>query len=300
MTSRESIGAAAKPVVRARRIRFTYPTGSLQRHYVGGDLVMSHLIAHLSATFPEGEDFFVRSVRHFADQVTDPKLKSRVQGFIGQEVTHGREHRALNERLHQMGYPTHRIDRFTRRANEVEERWFSPLTCLAITAAFEHFTAVFAETLLSDDRAQALLGSGEVRSMLLWHAIEESEHRSVAFDVYQAVGGTERRRMWAMRIVGLAFPASIAVYSVPSLLGDRAAYNPVRLFRSLAALRNSPFLSRALVRRVRAYTKRGFHPDDVDNAALLERWTTELFGEQGSLADHLAPWPTTAIEQQSL
>lgn len=199
MIPSESVGADVKPAVRPRRIRFVYPTGPLQRHYVGGDLVMSHLVAHLSATFPEGEGFFVRSVRHFAGQITDPELKSQVKGFIGQEVTHGREHSALNERLHQMGYPTHRIDRFTRRANEVEELWFSPLTCLAITAAFEHFTAVFAETLLSDDRAQALLGSGEVRSMLLWHAIEESEHRSVAFDVYQAVGGTERRRIWAMR-----------------------------------------------------------------------------------------------------
>ena len=84
----------------------------------------------------------------------------------------------------------------------------SPLTCLAITAALEHFTAVFAETLLGDERAQALLGSTEVRSMLLWHAIEESEHRSVAFDVYRAAGGTERRRIAAMRAITVSFSAS--------------------------------------------------------------------------------------------
>lgn len=276
-----------KPAVRARRIRFSYPTGSLERHFVRGDLLMSHIVAHLSATFPEGEDFFIRSVRHFADQVTDPELKSQIQGFIGQEVTHGREHRALNERLHQMGYPSRRIDRGTRMDLAAFERRLSPLTCLAITAALEHFTAVLAETLLTDERAQELLGPSEVRAMLLWHAIEESEHRSVAFDVYQAVGGSERRRIWTMRIIRLTFTLNVAFFATVSLLQDRASYHPVRLFRSLARLRHSPFISRAVLARLRAYTRPGFHPDDIDNTALLEHWTAELFGERGVLTDHL-------------
>ncbi|MFD6397182.1 metal-dependent hydrolase [Nocardia sp. NPDC060249] len=276
-----------KRVVRARRIRFAYPTGTLDRHYVDGDLVMSHVIAYLSSTFPEGEDFFVRSVRRFAGDVTDHELKSQIQGFIGQEVTHGREHRALNERLQDMGYPTRRGDRTTRRILTRYERFFSPLTCLAITAALEHFTAVFAETLLSDKRAQALLGATEVRSMLLWHAIEESEHRAVAFDVYRAAGGTERRRIWAMRGISASFFTAIVINTTLSLLGDRASYNPVRLIRSLAAIPHSPFLTRAVQRRAGAYNERGFHPDDTDNTALLEHWTATLFGEKGTLVDHL-------------
>lgn len=287
MTAGENASAAVKPVVRARRIRFSYPAGALPRHYVDGDLVMSHVVAHLSALFPEGEDFFVRSVRRFADQITDPELTSRVQGFVGQEITHGREHRRLNERLQQMGYPTRQIDRMTHRDFMRFERLLSPLTCLAATAAFEHFTAVLAETLLSDERAQALLGSTEVRSMLLWHAIEESEHRSVAFDVYRSVGGTETRRLWTMRIIRLTFTASVISFSALSLLRDRAAYNPVRLFPSLAALRQSPLLTRAVVHRIRAYSKQGFHPDDTDNTVLVAHWTAALFGEQGSLVDHL-------------
>lgn len=54
--------------MRTRRIRFSYSEGSLQRHFVDRDLVMSHVLAHLSTLFPEDEDFFVRSVRRFADQ----------------------------------------------------------------------------------------------------------------------------------------------------------------------------------------------------------------------------------------
>jgi predicted metal-dependent hydrolase len=279
--------AAAKRIVRTRRIRFDYPTGSLQKHYVDGDLVMSHVVAMLSATFPEGEDFFVRSVRHYADRITDPVLQKQVAGFVGQEVTHGREHRALNERLQQMGYATRRVDRIVKKSLARAERILSPMECLAMTAALEHYTAALAETLLTDERAQALLGSTEVRSMLLWHALEESEHKAVAFDVYRAVGGSEKVRIRVMRMVTFGFLVRVSIFTLISMAGDRSAYNPVRLVRSLLALRHSPFLTREVVQRIRAYNKVGFHPDDNDNSALLEHWTDELFGADGTLADHL-------------
>ena len=279
--------AAAKRIVRTRRIRFDYPQGSLRKHYVDGDLVMSHIVAMLSATFPEGEDFFVRSVRHHSERITDPVLQKQVAGFVGQEVTHGREHRALNERLQEMGFATRRVDRIVKKSLARAERVLSPLECLAMTAALEHYTAALAETLLTDERAQAMLGSTEVRSMLLWHALEESEHKAVAFDVYRAVGGSEKMRIRVMRMVTFGFLVRVSIFTLISMAGDKAAYNPVRLVRSLLALRHSPFLTREVVQRIREYNKVGFHPDDNDNTALLEFWTAELFGAQGRLADHL-------------
>lgn len=274
-------------VIKTRRIKFRYPAGSLERHYVKGDLVMSHLVAALSAVFPEGEEFFIRSVRHYSDQITEPVLKKQVAGFIGQEMTHGIEHRELNDRLQQMGYPTARLDRRVRVLTNLQTRRFPPRYCLAATAALEHYTAALAETLLTDERAQDLLGDGEVRSMLLWHALEESEHRSVAFDVYRAVGGTERMRVWAMRVTTVLFLTATTINTLVSLAGDRAAYNPIRLFRSFAALRRSPFLTREVRQRIRAYTQPGFHPDEFDNSELIDRWNAELFSEQGQLVDHL-------------
>jgi predicted metal-dependent hydrolase len=273
--------------VRTRRIRFDYPDGSLKRHYVSGDLVMSHVVAVLSAMFPEGEDYFVRSVRRYADRVTDPELQKQVAGFIGQEVTHGREHRELNERLQQMGYPTRRVDRMVKRSLALQMRVLPPLVPLAMTAALEHYTATLAETLLTDPEAQALLGSTEVRSMLLWHALEESEHKAVAFDVYRAAGGSERMRIWTMRVVTFTFILGVIGHTTASLLADRATYNLPRLARSLFALRHSPFLTRDVVLRVHRYNKPGFHPDDNDNSALLERWRAQLFGADGALTDHL-------------
>jgi predicted metal-dependent hydrolase len=277
----------SKRVVRTRRIRFDYPSGSLDRHYAGGDLVMSHVVATLSAMFPEGEDFFVRSVRHYADRITDPDLKQQVAGFIGQEVTHGREHRELNDRLQQMGYPTGRVDRMVRHDLARVERRLPHKVQLAITAALEHYTASLAEVLLTDERAQELLGTSEVRSMLLWHAVEESEHKAVAFDVYRAVGGTEKVRIRVMRSITVSFIVGTVFHTILSMLADRTTYNPVKLGRSLAALPRSPYLSREMRRRITAYNAVGFHPDDNDNTELLDRWTAELFGADGRLADHL-------------
>src|SRR5207237_936022 len=92
--------------VPTRRISFEESLRELPKHYAAdGDLIQSHIAAGLSAVFPDGEDFFVRSVRHYRDQITDPELKRQVGGFIGQEAMHGRQHRLFNDRLDEARYP---------------------------------------------------------------------------------------------------------------------------------------------------------------------------------------------------
>ena len=112
--------------VPTRRISFEESLRDLPRHFAAdGDLITSHVIAALSSVFPDGEDFFVRSVRRYRDRITDPELKRQVSGFIGQEAMHGREHRAFNDRLAELGYPTKRIERMTRRMLTSRERIMS-------------------------------------------------------------------------------------------------------------------------------------------------------------------------------
>lgn len=273
--------------LRARRIGFDYPQGGLDRHYVDNDLVMSHVTSMLSAMFPEGEDFFVRSVRYYNDDITDPELKSQVAGFVGQEITHGREHRNINERLEEMGFPTRYVDRSTRRQLAVVEYVLPHSISLAVTAALEHYTATLAGFLLTSPEARALITSDEVRAMLLWHAYEEVEHKAVAFDVYRHTGGSEFLRIATMRVVTVTSVLGLIWTTALSLLRDRAAYSPRALFRSIAQLRHGPWASRQVLDDLRKYNKRGFHPDDIDTTELLERWRTELFGDKGALVDHL-------------
>src|SRR5438309_7748578 len=148
--------------VPTRRISFEESLQTVPKHFAAGDdLIQSHLAASLSAVFPDGEDFFVRSVRHFRDQISDPELKRQVAGFIGQEAIHGREHRAFNDRLDQLGYGTKRAERFTKKGLEFRERVAPPASNLAATAALEHFTATLAELVLSNPAVRELFGHDE-------------------------------------------------------------------------------------------------------------------------------------------
>lgn len=275
--------------VPTRRMAFEESFSDVPRHYSeGGDLVLSHVGAALSSVFPDGEDFFVRSVRHYRDRITDPDLKRQVAGFIGQESVHGREHRAFNERLSELGYPTKQVEWFTRKGLELRTRFAPPIANLAATAALEHFTATLAELVLTDDEVRGHFGHPAVRDLFVWHALEESEHKAVAFDVYKAVGGSERVRVWTMKAIRFGFVIGMTVQVAFSLLRDWAAYRPARLFRSLNNFRRSPLVGRELWRQLKDYERADFHPDDRDTTELVARWRESLFGEKGSLNDKLA------------
>jgi len=272
-----------------RRISFEASLADLPRHFAAdGDLIQSHIAAALSSLFPDGEDFFVRSVRRFRDRIDDPVLKRQVAGFIGQESVHGREHRVLNRRLAELGYPTRLYERFTRRSLALRERIAPATANLALTAALEHVTATLAELLLSDEGMRQAFGHPEVRNLFLWHALEELEHKAVAFDVYRAVGGSERLRILTMRALRVGFVLLVAAQVAFSLALDPATYRRGKLRRSLARLRTSPLVSRRVWDQLGEYTRPGFHPDDRDTSALVEHWRRELFGDSGALTGKLA------------
>ena len=161
--------------VRARRLRLGHEH-PMPQHFVDGDLLMSHIMATLSATFPKGEQFFIDSVRNYRDEIDDPELRQQVGGFIGQEVMHGREHDRFNQVLADMGYPTRFVDDLTGRAMGLMQRLPKPVQ-LAITAAAEHFTSVLAEQLLQDDTFTDQDLPDDVKALFQWHALEESEHK---------------------------------------------------------------------------------------------------------------------------
>src|SRR5436305_10779985 len=224
----------------------------LPKHFArDGDILGSHTLTVLSSVFPDGEDFFVRSVERVRDRIDDPHLRENVEGFIGQESMHGREHRVLNERLAELGYPTRAIGVYIRKTLGWRERIQSEKFNLAVTAALEHYTATLAETILSDPEARAEVGHEGVRHLLMWHALEEAEHKAVAFDVYKAVGGTERMRQAAMVVVHLNFIFETGTWTLISLAKDPVARrHPLRVLRGLGQMRHSPFTKPRTIRQL--------------------------------------------------
>ncbi len=275
--------------VPTRRMSFEASFRDVPKHFAGdGDLIGSHLTAALSSVFPDGEEFFVRSVRHFRDQITEPAFKKQVAGFIGQESVHGREHRVFNDRLDELGYPAKRLERVTDRLLRARERVLSPKSNLAVTAALEHFTATLAELVLTSEEVRDQLGHPAVRDLFVWHALEESEHKAVAFDVYRAVGGGERMRVNTMKVLRCAFVIYIGSNIVLSLARDGDSFGRGKLLRSLRLFRRSPLVSKEVWSTLKEYDRPGFHPEDRDTSTLIEQWRTELFGADGTLNDKLA------------
>jgi len=254
-----------------------------------GDIVMSHVLTVLSSTFPEGEKFFVRSVAAVRDELTDPELLKDVKGFIGQEEMHGREHQVLNDRLAQHGYPTRGIDSYVRGLYWVRERIQTRKVNLAFTAALEHYTATLAELLLTDEEARKSVGKPGARDILTWHALEESEHKAVAYDVYKTMGGGEPMRIFIMFLTDLLFIGETGSMLLISLLKDPTTWrHPLKVLRSFARLPKQPFMSMRALRILGEYHKPGFHPNDRDTTQLIADWRQALFGRNGELNEVLA------------
>ncbi|MGH9184952.1 MAG: metal-dependent hydrolase [Acidimicrobiales bacterium] len=269
--------------VATRRIEFDRHRVE-QRHFVEDDPLFSNILAVLSSMFPEGEDFFVQTVRRYRDQIDDPELRRQIGGFIGQESVHGREHDRLNQLLHAHGYPIQGIDRDMGWLFAAVSRTVPRNVQLAMTAFMEHVTAVVGEHLLTDPAFEQQDIDDELRDMLRWHALEECEHKAVAFDTLRTVDHSEAVRV-AGAVLTLAIVGPFLVAAVVrSVASDPATRNPLRLLRSVRRLPANPFARAVLLRRLAGYLKPGFHPDDRDTTELVTRWRGELFGTNGTLA----------------
>src|SRR5262245_25136980 len=176
----------AADIVR-RDIRFDLDGCDMGAWHPAGRHV-SHFFNALSIFFPEGETFFIDAVAHYKDRIQSPRLKAEVKAFTGQEGFHSREHRRYNRAVARGGLPVQALEAHIERHLETLRARLSPEEALGVTIALEHFTAIMADALLSDDRT--LEGADpRLAAVWRWHAIEETEHKAVAYDVYtQAVG----------------------------------------------------------------------------------------------------------------
>jgi len=227
----------------------------------------------MSITFPLGEKFFIDSVRYYADEIDDPKLMEDIRGFCGQEGFHRREHDRYNRTLCELrGYDLDYLENRLEKNIALATKFMSPLEQLAMTAALEHITAIMAESSLSEGSPMMKVTDMAMKDLWDWHAAEEMEHKSVAFDVYRAVGGTEKLRRRMMRQATFFLLVDVLVGLVHMLRRDRKMWS----FRLWAQGWKFLFFQNGIVRRVwpayREYFREGFHPWQRDTRDLLAAW----------------------------
>lgn len=280
---RQAAGASVN--IPPRRMDFTFE-GQTPRYWYDNDPFMSLYWTMLSALFPEGEQFFVDSVRHYRDQITDPVLKAQIAGFIGQEAMHSKEHDTINAAMSRQGVDARRIDRELAPILGLVRRVLPKRMQLAATCALEHFTATIAEQLLRDPE-HAAKGEREVMGLWLWHALEENEHKTVAFDVYQKIGGNYAERVVIMGLATGVFLGLSSYWHAQLLQQDGKLFDFRNNAKGVRYLWGRKGLFTRLLPQYLDYFRPGFHPNDHDTRALLDEWREKLFGVNGMLREQV-------------
>ncbi len=267
--------------------RTKFKSLDLNKQYTKSAL-MSHLLTALSASFPQGEHFFVETVRNVREQISDPQLQADISAFIGQESMHARAHDQFNEQIQSNTYHLKKFDALFAQ-EMIRLRTLSPRRQLAATVALEHFTAMIAGYLLKHPRLIQQLPEN-MASLWIWHAVEEIEHKHVAFDVYQSIFANLAQRRRSMRTITIGFLTSNAMMTGHLLWQDRkhSLGNIKQLWLNVRDLGLLTHMVLSLLPEYLAFYREGFHPAQIDQTRLLTHWRRDLMVralvEDGNLA----------------
>ncbi|MBP2605351.1 metal-dependent hydrolase [Acinetobacter calcoaceticus] len=274
-----------------RRMNFDF--NDVPEYWMNGSAGLTHFMTALSALFPAGEKFFidsVRAVRYHPSIKDDEALQKEVSAFIGQEAMHTQEHVNFNASAQKFGHDIETLEKFTDTAIQTAIQAFvkivkpfgltKEMVDLTATTALEHFTATIASQLLVNKHIQELMTDETMSTMWYWHAIEENEHKAVAFDVYEGVFG-KGVKAYALRTSSLVFAMTL-IFLIQSSFVLRLLKQDKKLnLDELSVIYKYAYspskgIITGMAKEMLAYFKPGFHPNDLDTVGLLKTWKAKL------------------------
>lgn len=263
-------------VIHITPTRMDFQFDNVPRHWVFNDAFSTQFLSTLSTLFPVGERFFVDSVRQLREHAPDQAAHKSISGFIGQEAMHSLEHVSLNNMLEAKGLPALRAEKFTLGLLNVGRRIFSKRQQLAITVALEHFTAIIANRLLSDTSVMDGLAP-EMQPVWMWHAIEETEHKAVAFDLYKNVPGNSYAERVVFQVVAsVILAAVVAAFQLQFMKRDKTLFSLKTWAFGVNKLFGFNGVISGLIPEYLDFFKRDFHPWEHENSALVAYWREKL------------------------
>ena len=246
--------------------------------WYGGNPAATAFYDVLSLTFPKGEAFFIESVKHYKDKTSEP-LTSQVTAFIAQEAIHSREHALFNRQVKEAGYDLTDIEtRFNANLAESKDR--PPIINLTSTMAFEHFTGILAHAWLKDERY--FKGApDDVARMWRWHAMEEIEHKAVAYDTFNLVTKEiPPFKRWMLRSQIMLMISRIFLMNRMRDMRDLFRQDGIDTAATWAKVAMYLLVYPGLLRQIflpwLAFFRPGFHPWDHDDRALLRKTAASL------------------------
>lgn len=266
--------------VEARDLRFGLKKDSVPRHWMNGDPWSTAFFNSILAAVPDGERWVMQCVRKSLTLLQDPTVRKAAIAFIKQEHYHAREHDDMNHALIEQGVPLDQVERNFRRIRATLERLTPPDMHLSMMAAFEHFTATFASVFI--DHPDMLDQSDKkVAAMLYWHFVEETEHKSVTYDVFNDAVGSYPQRMIGMLIASAIFLPMVEGHMLYLLYKEKQLFNLRSMLKCLKLqIGREGLLTRLFSSYYLPYFSPKFHPWDDDNRSQIRKWK-EVFEATG-------------------
>ncbi|RHW18006.1 metal-dependent hydrolase [Sphingomonas gilva] len=252
--------------------------GEYRRWWLNDDPIATAFYNALSVTFPKGEGFFIESVRAFREG-TPPRLEKEIAAFIKQEVIHTREHVAFNRHVTDQGYDIAPLERHVDEALALT-RGRPQIANLAATMCLEHFTAIIANQLIANPRHLAG-GDRAAADMWRWHALEEIEHKGVAYDTWlHATREWSRWRRWKVKALVMV-ATTIKFFSgrykgMIELLRQDGLEGAGVKWRVIRYAFGNPGMARKVAGAWLAFFLPGFHPWNHDDRALIAKAESEF------------------------
>ncbi len=263
-------------------------TAALTGNWLNGNPFLTTFFNSMSIFFPVGEKFFIDSVRYYRDQITDPALKKDVRGFCGQEGFHRREHQHYNETLcAARGYELAALESSIHKLVDMANKKFSPIERLAATITVEHLTSIMAQQILNKNSFMDTADPA-MAALWRWHSAEEIEHKAVAFDVFKAVGGSEKVLRRITRRTSFLVAREMLRCFCLMLKKDGILFSLKSWRQGCKDLFGANGI---LIGTMSLYTdiyQPGFHPWQQDSRALLSEWALKenLRKNQAPYHDH--------------
>lgn len=273
--------------LKVRNVQFNFD--KVQKHWILNSAIATHFVNSMHIVFPEGEKFFVRSVRRFAKDIKDETLKKEINSFCGQEGIHAREHQRFWEVMQEQGLEPEKfasflkvtafsgkysIENMVRNSLNKVQPQLGDKMALSITTALEHYTAILANALFHEPIATNDNIAPQMLELLHWHASEEIEHKAVCFDVLKQVDDSYLIRVSGMGFATLMLWGYILSGQVYFLVKDKdknIIQMPVEAYMLLKTVVFGE-IGKNLSRHLLEYFKKDFHPDDIDDRHLIEKF----------------------------
>ncbi|MBP7880305.1 metal-dependent hydrolase [Acinetobacter sp. NIPH 1852] len=291
MNAKVNISNRAGASFPVRRMNFDFD--QVPEYWMSGSAGLTHFMTALSALFPDGEKLFidsVRAVRHHPAIKDNEALQKEISAFIGQEAMHTQEHVGFNQSAQKYGHDVTTLEKRTAKLIQFTRKNFArvvkpfgmtqEMVDLTATTALEHFTATIASELLRNPHIQELMTDDTMSYMWFWHAVEENEHKAVAYDVYEEIFG-RGIKAYALRNTALVV-AMVFIFLAQSSFVLRLLKQDGKLnLKELGMIYKygyspSKGIIAGMVGEMLAYLKPGFHPNDLDTVQLLKDWKAKL------------------------